>query len=253
MHIDRLKLFYSTIVVVAGIGAAAVSVVGQEAWDGKIVQYGTMREAIGQQQSEGRVQLAGVAAKSHFYGVAALEGLKGEITFIDSSPTVTAVSGDGTLSMVEGKDLQATMLAGAYVPSWREHALEGDVAAADFDAAVHDAAAKAGMDSSKPFVFTANGEFTDVRLHVIHGACPMHARMQKIELPTEQQPFEGEYATIRGKIVGIYAEDAVGKLTHPATSTHVHLVFKDPASGQTVTGHVERIGLLKGAVLNLPQ
>jgi hypothetical protein len=81
----------------------------------------------------------------------------------------------------------------------------------------------------------------------------MHARMQQIELPKEKQPFEGEYRSIRGKVVGIYAEDAVGTLTHPATSTHVHLMFKDAASGEMVTGHVERMGLVKGASIKLPQ
>jgi len=243
----------SLMLALAGTVVIALSAAAQQAWDGKIVRYGTMREAIGQQQSQGRVLLSDMAGQSHFYGVAALEGLAGEVTFFDSSPTITGVSGDGKLAPVTGEKLQATMLAGARVPSWREHAIEKDTPAAEFDQRVRGAAAQAGVDVSKPFVFALEGEFSDVRLHVIHGACPMHARMQQIELPKEKQPFEGEYRSIRGKVVGIYAEDAVGTLTHPATSTHVHLIFKDAASGEMVTGHVERMALVKGASIRLPQ
>jgi alpha-acetolactate decarboxylase len=232
--------------------ALALAVGAMAAGEGTLVQYGTMREAIGQKQSQGRVALADLAGKEHFYGVGALEGLKGEVTFMDSQPTVTGVTDDGKLAGMDGAALQATMLAGASVPAWRERAIETDTPPADFDRVVRDAAVAAGMDAAKPFVFALEGEFTDVRLHVIHGACPMHARMQKIELPKDQRPFEGEYGAIRGKLVGIYAEDAVGKLTHPATSTHVHLVFTDEASGATVTGHVERAGIAHGATLRLP-
>ncbi|MEZ6061883.1 MAG: hypothetical protein R3C19_16180 [Planctomycetaceae bacterium] len=51
---------------------------------------------------------------------------------------------------------------------------------------------------------------------------------------------------------GIYAADSVGKLTHPATSTHTHVIYTDPKTGIRVTGHVEQIGLAKGAVLKIP-
>jgi hypothetical protein len=68
-------------------------------------------------------------------------------------------------------------------------------------------------------VFTVEGDFSRVRLHVINGACPMHARLKKITLSKEQRPFEAELERVSGTLVGVYAKDAVGKLTHPATST----------------------------------
>jgi alpha-acetolactate decarboxylase len=81
----------------------------------------------------------------------------------------------------------------------------------------------------------------------------MHARLNKIELPKEQQPYELELEKVRGTIVGVFAKDAVGNITHPGTSMHMHLLYEDPQSGQMVTGHVERVGLLADAVLRLPQ
>lgn len=253
MVIDRLKPICCALVMAGVINTAATTVIGQEPWNGKMVRYGTMHEALGEQKSEGRVKLADIAAKPHFYGVAALEGLKGEITFVDSDAVVTAVGADRKLSPVEANGLQATLLAGAYVPSWQERNIDQDVPATDFDRAVRQAASEAGIDTSQPFVFTALGEFSEVRLHVINGACPMHARRQKSELRADERPFEAGYARIRGTLVGIYAEDAVGQFTHPGTATHVHLIFKDEASGTLMTGHVEQIGLSKGMALRLPQ
>jgi alpha-acetolactate decarboxylase len=212
-----------------------------------------MHDVMGEGHSEGRVQLAKLTSKPHMYAVAALEGLKGEITLFDSSPTVTDVSADSQLAAVDEKDAQATLLVGAYVSSWKEQSLAQATPAENFDKTMRDEGSKAGLDVSKPFVFRAEGEFTNVRVHVLNGACPMHAKMMGIEIPKDKQPYESEYKTIRGKLVGIYAENSVGTLTHPGQSTHVHLIYKDPSSGRMVTAHVEKIGLPKGAVIDLPQ
>lgn len=233
-------------------GVAVLSGFAKDSVDGALVQFGTMHEAIGQQQHHGRVALSTLVNQPHFFGVAALERLEGEITVFDSDVTVTGVTAQGTLAPVPGADLEATLLVGAYVSAWTEHTLEGDTPAANFDKLIRDAAERSNVDVSQPFIFTLEGEFSDVRMHVINGACPMHARLKNIELPEEQTPFEGEFKSVRGRVVGVYASDAVGKLTHPATSTHVHLIFKDDASGQTATGHVEEIGLTRGVVLKLP-
>ena len=252
MTIHRSK-WNRVVIACAVCGVAALSGFANESADGALVQFGTMHEAIGQQQHQGRVALNTLVNQPHFFGVAALEKLQGEITVFDSDVTVTGVTAQGTLAPVPGDDLEATLLVGAYVSAWTERTLEGDTPPADFDNVIRDAAARANVDVSQPFVFTLEGEFSDVRMHVINGACPMHARLKNIELPKEQTPFEGEFQSVRGRVVGIYASDAVGKLTHPATSTHVHLIFKDEGSGQTATGHVEEIGLAKGAVLKLPR
>jgi alpha-acetolactate decarboxylase len=230
----------------------ALSVLAAGSWDGTLVQFGTMHEAIGMQHHQGRVVVNTLVDRPHFFGVAALEKLEGEITVFDSDVTITGVAADGKLEAIRGEGLQATLLIGAYVPAWSEHKVERDVPAAGFDEMIRDAAARSGLDPARPFVFTIEGEFRDVRMHVINGACPMHARLKKIELPKEQTPFEGEYAAIRGRLVGVYAADAVGEMTHPATSTHVHVIFVEGASGERTTGHVEQVGLASGAVLKIP-
>jgi alpha-acetolactate decarboxylase len=223
-------------------------------WDGKIVQHGKMHEAIGQKQHQGRVQLGKLVERPNFYGVAALAGLEGEATIVNGKVTVTQVDAKGRLEPVAATpDQQATLLVGAYVPSWTEHKVSAGVEPDALDRYVAEVAERGGLETSQPFVFIVEGEFSHLRLHVINGACPLHARLRKIELPKENQPVEVEKEQVRGTLVGVFAKDAVGNITHPATSTHMHLVFQDEQSGTTVTGHVERIGLLKGAVLRLPK
>lgn len=219
---------------------------------GELVRYGGMHEAIGQQQHQGRVELEQVVRMSHFYGVGAMAGLDGEITIEDSKPIVTAVTSDGRPLPVAPSEVKAALLVGQSVQEWTPIELSENVPHGRFDEAVADAASQRGLDLARPFMFVIEGQFKDVRLHVINGACPLHARMHKLELRPEDRPFEMEAETVSGTLVGVYAADSVGKLTHPDTSVHVHLIYTDPNTGKQVTGHVERIGIVSGAILKLP-
>ncbi len=253
MHICK-NLLFGLLCLPAIFGGRTLAADEPKIREGTLVQYGKMHEAIGQQQSQGRVALTKLIERPHFYGVAALESLQGEATFYDGKLTITGVDAKGGLKPVDdAAEIRATLLIGAYVPSWTEHKISKDVGPDEFDQFVAEQAAQAGVKTSQPFMFVVEGEFSKLRTHVINGACPMHARLMKIELPPERRPFEAELNKIRGTIVGVFAKDAVGNLTHPATSTHAHLVYQDPASGKTVTGHVERVGLLEGSMLRLPK
>jgi hypothetical protein len=70
-----------------------------EVWDGTLVQYGSMHEAIGKQEDQGRVRLSEVLARPHFFGVAALAKLAGEVTIQDSVATVTRVGHRGGVAL----------------------------------------------------------------------------------------------------------------------------------------------------------
>ncbi len=217
----------------------------------EFVRYGGMHETIGQRQHHGRVGLAEIMKRPHFYGVGALEGLRGEITIQDSVAVVTGVTPDGRLQPLAPADLQATLLVGQSIGEWTSMTLTEAVSHDRFDETIATTAARIGIDTAAPFMFVVDGEFTDVRLHVINGACPVHARMKNLRLDPRDRPYELEAERMTGTLVGVYAADAVGKLTHPATSTHVHLIYEDRDTGQIITGHLERVGLAAGAVLKL--
>ena len=221
--------------------------------DGEIVQYGEMHVAIGQGRHEGRVRLGELTKRTNFYAIAALAGLEGEVTIQDGTITATVVDDDGRLKSATGRleNKQATLLVGAYVREWTEVTVDENVEPEDFDAFVATTAKKVGINTDEPFIFTVDGNLTDVHMHVINGACPLRARMKKIELSKEQQPYEKELQKVAGTVVAVFAKDAVGKLTHPDTMTHAHILYTDPSSGAMVTGHLESVGMSKGVVLKL--
>jgi alpha-acetolactate decarboxylase len=241
--------------MVFGLAASAVGTADDGSKRFEFVKFGSMHEAIGQQQHEGRIRLGELTSRPNFYGVAALEKLQGEVTVHDGKITVTSVNSDGQLEPLAGKlaDKQATLLVGAYVPEWLKRPVTSEIPADQFDQYIARVALEAGIKTTEPFLFTVEGEFTNVYLHVINGACPIHARLKNKDLPTESRAFEKEMANVKGTLVGIYAKDAVGKLTHPATSTHVHLLYKDPQTGANVTAHLERLGIGPGSVISLPK
>ena len=241
----RLVVFKRIETTVSGDGRA----------DGEIVQYGAMHVAIGQGKHEGRVRLGDLTKRANFYAVAALAGLEGEVTIQDGTITATVVDENGCLKSATGslEDKQATLLVGAYVHEWIEVTVDENVAPDGFDAYVAKTAKDVGISTDQPFIFTVDGNLTNVRVHVINGVCPIRARMKKIELSKEQQPYEKEMQQAAGTVVAVFAKDAVGKLTHPDTMTHGHILYRDTSSGSMVTGHLESVGLHKGAVLKFPK
>lgn len=217
----------------------------------EFVQYSSIRESIGHQDHVGRVSLESFSPEQHFYAVGALEALDGEVTVIDSEVVVTSASPDACEPLAPA-GRRAAFLAGQEVSEWTRVAVEDNVASDGFEAWLAREVADAGLAESTPFVFVIEGELQGVRLHVIRGACPVHARMHGITLDAEHTPLVQQRDRLAGVLVGVYAPDSVGQLTHPDSSTHAHVVFVDPATGERVTGHLEHTGVMSGAELRLP-
>ncbi len=228
----------------------SISFAADDPEENDLVQYGSMHETIGRKDYKARVDLSQLIKRPHFYGVGALAELKGEITIVNSVPVVTTVNAEGKPEAIaEG---EATLLVGQSVAAWKEVEITKNIPHDRMDAAIRELAAENGIDTSRPFLFTIEGQCSDVRLHVINGACPMHARMKKEAIPDDQKPFEFEAEAVNAVVVGVYAADSVGKLTHPATSQHAHLIYTNAATGQRVTGHLEQYGVGRGGTLKLP-
>lgn len=221
--------------------------------DAAVEQYGSMHETIGEQQHQGRIKLEVLLQRPHFYGVGALEELHGEVSIFDSKAVVTSVGSDGKPVVLNDRAalLQATLFVGSSVHKWREVTLPEAIDVDRFDQTIAVQAGELGIDTGKPFLFVVEGDFRQVRLHIINGACPLHSRLRKKTIPAAQKPIEQEFELVSGRLIGVYAKDAVGKLTHPATSVHTHLIYKNDA-GELLTGHIEQVGLEKNARLLLP-
>ena len=226
----------------------------QGKWDGEIQQFGEMHEVIGMQQHEGRVKLSELVAQPHFYGVGAIEGLKGELTILDGKILATSAPTQAELTPIHVTDeTQATLLIGDHVDQWTPIELDADYVGSAFEDQIKKLAQQQGLDTSKPFPFWIKGPILNMEFHVIRGACPVHAQKKGIELSDDEKPFHHHVDQVDGQLVGVFALGAAGKITHPGTSMHVHVVFTEDQQTNEITGHVERFGVAKGAVLYLPK
>jgi alpha-acetolactate decarboxylase len=211
----------------------------------KFEQYGTMHEAIGRQQHHARVNIEQLTQKKGFTGVGALEGLNGEVTILNGKAVITGVNAQGKPTP-RPKDLRATLLVGTQVKSWKVLEIPNEMSRKDFETWL------AGQTLTSPSMFKLQGKINNIRLHILNGACPVHARMNKLKLPAEKMPYEGNFKELSATLVGVYAKDAVGKLTHPDTSIHTHIVYKSK-SGEDLTGHLEDFSLGQNTKVFLPR
>jgi hypothetical protein len=152
--------------------------------------------------------------------------------------------------LAAGPVLQATLFVGGSVLEWQESLIRQTVPAMRLDQFIQLEAERAEIKTSVPFLVVIEGEFTDAKLHVINGACPVHARRNKKSLAPEVKPYEEHFASLPGRLVGIFALNAAGKLTHPGTSLHAHLIWKHE-NGQQFTGHLEQTGVKEGSRMKI--
>lgn len=228
--------------------------IGENAWKGTIIQHGKMREVIGAQQHQGRILLADAAAQPNLFAVGAIEGLTGEFTIVNSKVYATRASSDTEITpIIETDDVKAALLAGFQVATWEEFEINDDVRWEELEAFIEGKAKNLGIDTSAPFPFVIVGDLRDVEMHVIRGACPVHSKRNNIELSKDDRPFEDTFALVTGTLVGVFAKNAAGNLTHPDTSTHTHVVFSVDDNALELTGHVDSVVVGKGTILRLPK
>lgn len=233
--------------------AEGESKVTAEPWSLEI--YGTMREAIGLGQNQGRVTLGPLIAQPHLYAVGAVAGLGGEITILDGHAVVSTVGPTHTLVTLEESDAattQATLLMGARVPVWDVWEIPRDFAPADLENYIEEMAIKNGINVDEPFPFLVEGKLLQLHAHVINGACPVHSRRNQLQIPVAQQPHDLHLDGLTGKVVGFFATNAAGRMTHPGTRLHAHVIY-NLGQGETATGHLETWGVQAGATLRLPR
>ncbi len=201
---------------------------------------GVMREVMREGRTEARATLADHVAPGTV-GLGALTGLAGEFVIDDG---IAWVAVDTPAARPAPVGATATLLTAAAMPARRDVAL---AAVADLDAlesAVEQACGRAiGDGEVVPFVLDGRGA---VQLHVARGGCPHDAN-----LPPERAPARWSGHDLPLRLVGFLVRGREGVMTHMGTSLHVH-VLATGADGVRRTGHVERLSLAAGAVLQLP-
>ena len=210
--------------------------------------WGPMREVLRMGRSQARVTPTSIAREDAI-GIGALAGLGGEIMMIDGETWVSAVDLSPGASAEAGsvpelrlatQDDHATLFVQASVPSWEELPLEPCANLAELEKQIADQLASRGWDRSTPTPVRIRGTATQLRLHVIRGACP-------IAQPDGPAPWRWQLGEASAgeavELVGIFVEGAAGRLTHHTGSTHLH------AKTDRVMGHLEELALGRATLL----
>lgn len=215
--------------------------------DADVIQYGGMRAVLRDGHTEPRIDLVEATRQPHAFGVGALENLGGEFTIVDGEVWVARKTGeDVTVSgpAVIATD-RATLLTLSHVPRWNHVELikpEGGIGLETF---IEKCARAQGIDTSKPFPFVIRGEMTKLESHVIAGSCPLSGKEGGIA------PWRLSITNpVRATLVGVFASDQAGIMTHHGSSVHMHVVM--PLDGRTITAHVEEVTVGAGSILQLP-
>lgn len=198
---------------------------------GEIRAWGSMREVLGEGRDEARIALSAVARPGR-WGVGALAGLQGEIWIADGAAWIAEpdANREGIRVRPAREDDSAALLVLASVPAWTEHPLP---ACADLDAlemAIAERLAELGRPVAQPTAVRVRGVARGAAFHVIAGACP-------IAHPEGPPPLRGEVRSEMVELVGVFAPDSAGVLTHHGRRSHLHL--KTAAA----MGHLDEIAL----------
>lgn len=217
---------------------AAVAAHGCTAPDVRVATWGTMREVLREGHAEGRVSPHEVATADTI-GVGALADLAGEVTIVDGRALVATGAPGAPLRVRAATSAdRAALLILANVTAWDEVAI-GDLA--DYTALEDRIAAeltRRGIGLAAATPVRVRGRGTSVRVHVIAGACP-------IANPRGPAPWRFAGPVDELELVGVFADDAAGRLTHHDRRSHLHAV----APG--LTGHLDDVAL-RSATLLLP-
>jgi len=198
---------------------------------------------------DGRIRLSDVTDKPHVFGIGAPDKLQGEILIADSRAWVAKVREGGRIEVRQGRpDDSAVFLAVAQVPRWAEVKLDKDVSADEFDDFMQRMLRQNGLDQLETVPFVIEGELSSLKLHVLNGQCPFAA--VKAEVEGAGPPHRTTLSDVRGLLVGFYAEQGAGRITHHWTRTHVHALVGP--QDDRVAGHVEEVALKAGTTLRLP-
>lgn len=196
----------------------------------ELQQYGKMREVLRDGKTEARVIPTEVCSENS-WGVGALAGLEGEITITGGK--ILVATGGMELREATSED-SACMCYFFDVQDWESVTIDKDIPADEIDSYLSD------KNISDLFPFRVEGSFSNLDFHVITGSCPINGG----------EPLRDSVEIVDGQLVGIFASDAAGVVTHHGSKTHIHVVTDEQ---QPRTGHVDAVTIKKGSMIYFPK
>lgn len=201
-----------------------------------------MREVMHDGRTEERARIVEAARGPDVVGIGALTGLAGEISIVDGAVWITRSLPANRLATTQGaaSDEGATLLVTASVPEWIELPIDRDI---DLDELPAWAGFTARDWPTAPFV--VHGRLIELEAHVLHGACPYRE-----PVPVGKEPVRRRAASTFGTLVGFWARDGAGMITHAGQTVHAHAIVR---GDETWTAHVDRVRIGAGSTLRVPR
>jgi alpha-acetolactate decarboxylase len=248
-----MRVFWTPFVVLFAFGCTSSETPEKPSdspgWDGKVQQWGTLREVMHGEIMDGQVRLSDVTGKSHVFGIGAPDKLQGEILIADSVAWVAKVQdGNRIVTQRSSPEDSAVLLAISQVPRWTGVTVDQDVSVEEFDDFIQKTINQTGLDKLETIPFVIEGQFSSLNLHVLNGQCPFAEVGVKLE--GAGPPHRTMLNDVQGLLVGFYAENGAGRITHHSTRTHVHALVG--TGDNRVAGHVDTVALKAGTVIRVP-
>jgi acetolactate decarboxylase len=235
-----------------GLGASASPAraderISEEQGPGYRLRFiGAQRETIMNGKLAAAIDLRTLAKAPHLYAIGPLEHLRGEVTIVDSRPSLARVNSAGAVAVTESYDAGAPFLVWAEVAAWRDLPIPADVRSfAELEAFVPRAAESAGLDPQKPLPFMLRGREKHIEFHVLNRiGDPPHNMDQHKKI---QATFELDEA--EATIIGFHSTRHRGIFTPMDSAIHIH--FQTPDN--RTSGHIQKLQLGTGLMLSLPR
>jgi len=205
---------------------------------------GEMRKVMREGNLAASIDLTTLAKKKHLYALGPLEGLRGEVTIWDSSPSISRVE---STKIVTSDSFQnkACFLVYAFVAKWKELPIPGDVTDGEkLDKWLDKTASAQGVNVNRPFPFLIKDAPRKLAYHIVNKTDDSPHTPDKHE--AVKVKFILENTSI--KLLGFYSDSHQGIFTHHDSNVHMHMITSDGKQ----SGHVESILFSGKAVLLLP-
>jgi len=210
----------------------------------EVEQWGELKPVVMMGQDQGRIALKEIQGRPNAYGLGALEGLAGEIIVLDGSVWHAQADSNGLVTNDHvDAGLQAALLVVANVPDWQSRTWAEPLAWGELEDKIGRAVHASDLNTKDPVPFLIEGEFSDLSLHVINGACPYR---QEEGAP---EPYRFASRNTVGTLFGFYYEGEPGILTHHGQRLHLHAFLP---GDEPMVGQVDSVSLSSGCNLSLP-
>jgi hypothetical protein len=215
-------------------------------WDGVVTVHGELRAMMHEGRTAAAVALDTILPHPGRFAVGALADFSGEVTVLDGMAYLSRPDGDSTRTDARTDSAGAALLVSADVPRWQTVTLDRAIPFAQLDAEIARLGAAAGMPADGRYPFLVEGEFEDLRFHVVDGR-----RFTGRETTHEEHrsvSVQIAHARATATLIGFFSRQDHGVFTHMGSDTHVHVVVTPPLA----TGHVDHVVIAAGSRVKFP-